>query len=312
MLTKEDLLSAEERIQAHLERTPILRSSALDEMAGTQLFFKAENFQKTGSFKARGALNAVLSLKPAERVKGVATHSSGNHGQALAWAASLVGIPAYIVMPKNAPKVKVAAVKGYGGTVQFCENNIADRESGLKEVQEKTGAHFIAPYDAWPTIAGQSTCAKEMLEEQPGLDAIIAPVGGGGLMAGTCLSLKYFSRGLAAYGAEPGQADDAYRSLKSGHLVEEHKPNTIADGLRTTLGKRNFSVLQKRLADLFLVEEKEIVTAMRLIWERMKIVVEPSCALPLAVVLKHQALFSDKKVGLILTGGNVDLESLPF
>lgn len=312
MLSKEDLLAAAQCLQPYLPPTPVLRCSTLEQMAQAQLFFKCENFQKTGSFKARGALNAVLSLEPSARAKGVATHSSGNHGQALAWAARVADIPAYIVMPENAPRVKVAAVKQYGGQVHFCRNTLADRESELKRVQEKSGARFIAPYDAWATIAGQSTCAQELLEECPQLDAIIAPVGGGGLMAGTCLSLKYFSQGVAAYGAEPAQADDAFRSLKSGHLVQHHQPDTIADGLRTTLGEKNFVILQKRLADIFLVTEAEIIQAMQLIWERMKIVVEPSCALPLAVVLKQKDLFRGKKVGLILTGGNVDLGSLPF
>lgn len=253
-------------------------------------------------------MHSVLSLSADEAKRGVATHSSGNHGQALAWAAQQAGIKAYVVMPDNSPKVKIAAVKDYGAEVTLCTSKLESRESELQRVMTNTGATFIPPYNFRNTIMGQATCAKELIEDQPDLHAIVSPVGGGGLLAGTCLSARYFSSGLAVYGAEPEQADDAYRSLKSGHLVTEHQPNTVADGLRTTLGDLTFPIIRERVADILLCSEKEILAAMRLIWERLKIVVEPSCATALAVVLKNPDTFRGKRVGLIVTGGNVDLE----
>jgi len=290
-----------------LHETPVLQSQALNDLTGAQLFFKCENFQKTGSFKARGAFFSVQSLSAEAQKKGVATHSSGNHGQALAWAARQMGVRAYIVMPEDAPKVKVAAVKAYGGEVHFCAPNLAAREEGLKQVQAKTGATFIPPYDYENTILGQSTCAQELLEQVFDLQAVFTPVGGGGLAAGTCLAARYCSKGIAVYGAEPAGADDAYRSLKSGLHVAEHQPSTLADGLRTTLGHLNYAILKERLADIFLVNDQEMLDAMQLIYQRLKIVVEPSCAVPLAALIKHKEQFAGKRVGIILSGGNVDL-----
>ncbi len=299
--------NARQLLTGRLHRTPILSSQSLNRLSGAQLFFKAENFQKTGSFKARGALNSVLNLSPREQSAGVATHSSGNHGQALAWAAREVGVACWVVMPENAPKAKVAAVREYGGEVIFCAANLPAREEGLRQVQNRTGAHFIPPYDYWPTVYGQATCAAEILEEEPALDALIAPVGGGGLLAGTCLSARAFSSGLAVYGAEPEGADDAFRSLKSGIRVQELEAHTIADGLRTTLGEITFPIILERVADILLCSDQEILAAQRLIWERMKILIEPSCATPLAVVLRYPKVFANKRLGLILTGGNTDL-----
>jgi threonine dehydratase len=302
-----ELRKVHQQIQPALHQTPVLTSGALNSLAGAQLYFKCENFQKTGSFKARGAYYSVLSLTADEKQRGVATHSSGNHGQALAWAAKEAGVKAHIIMPKDAPKVKVAAVKAYGGQVHFCTANLASRESELKCVQAETGAVFIPPYNFENTILGQATCGLELLNEISDLQTIIAPVGGGGLLSGTCLAAKHLSAGVAVYGAEPSQADDAYRSIHSGELVTEHEPHTIADGLRTTLGNLTFPIIKARVADILLADEDEILAAMRLIYERLKIVIEPSCALPLAVVLKNPQLFAGKKIGLILTGGNVDL-----
>lgn len=311
-ISKHEIEAAHEKIAGKIHRTPVLTSSYLNELSGALLYFKCENFQKTGSFKARGAMHSVLSLSADDAKSGVATHSSGNHGQALAWAAAQAGVKAYVVMPDNSPKVKIAAVKGYGAEITLCTSNLASRESELEKVMAQTGATFIPPYNFRNTIIGQATCAKELLEDQPDLQAIVSPVGGGGLLAGTCLSGRYFSSGVAIYGAEPEEADDAYRSLKSGHLITEHEPNTIADGLRTTLGDLTFPIIRERVADILLCSEKEILAAMRLIWERLKIIVEPSCATALAVILKNPDTFRGKRVGLILTGGNVDLEQRFF
>lgn len=311
-LGKMQLLQARETIERYLEPTPVLRSQSLNALAGCELFFKAENFQKTGSFKARGATYALQQLDPESASPSVITHSSGNHGQALAWAAREQGLQAQIVMPEDAPKSKVAAVRGYGGVLHFCPPNLPARESTMEELRLKSGATFIPPYDHWDIIAGQSTCAQELLWQVDALEALVTPVGGGGLLAGTLLAAKYFSSGLATYAGEPAGADDAYRSIRSGQRVTEHQPQTIADGLRTTLGQRNFRVILQRVADIFCVEDKAIIGAMRLIYQRLKLVVEPSCAVPLAAVLAQPELFSGKRVGIILTGGNVDLRQLPF
>jgi threonine dehydratase len=306
---KKNLEAVHKTVRQALHKTPVLQSKALNQLSGAQLFFKCENFQKTGSFKARGAYYSLACLTADERKKGVATHSSGNHGQALAWAAQKLDVPAYIVMPRNAPRVKVAAVKAYGGQVLFCTPNLASRKSELEKVQKQTGAVFIPPYDYENTILGQSTCAQELLSQVPHLQAIFTPVGGGGLAAGTCLAAKHCSSGLAVFGAEPEGADDAYRSLKSGVLVTEHQPHTFADGLLTTLGELNFAILKERMAELFLASDAETLAAMQLIYERLKIVIEPSCAVPLAALLKNKAAFKNKRVGIILSGGNVDLAS---
>lgn len=311
-LGKMDLLKARETVERFLEPSPVLRSQSLDALVGCQLFFKAENFQKTGSFKARGATYALQQLGSEARSYPVITHSSGNHGQALAWAAREQGLQAQIVMPEDAPKSKVAAVRSYGGALHFCQPNLQARESTMEDLRRKSGATFIPPYDHWDIIAGQSTCAQELFYQVDALDALVAPVGGGGLLAGTLLAAKYFSGGLATYAGEPAGADDAYRSIRSGQRVTEHQPQTIADGLRTTLGERNFRVIRQRVADIFCVEEKAIIEAMRLIYQRLKVVVEPSCAVPLAAVMAQPEVFRGKSVGIILTGGNVDLGQLPF
>lgn len=295
-----------------IHRTPVLRCSAIDELAGATLFFKCENFQKVGAFKMRGASSAALRLSSADRAKGLATHSSGNHAQAVALSAKLLGVPAYIVMPENAPAIKRTATQGYGAKVISCANTLEARESTLKQVVAETGATFIHPYNDYNVIAGQASCAKELLEDVDGLTALLAPIGGGGLISGTALSARAFSPGTKVYGAEPEEVDDAYRSFKSGQLQFNTSINTIADGLRTNLGDKTFDIIQRELEAIFTVSEAEIVQAMRLIWERMKIIIEPSCAVPLAALLRNRSLFEGQRVGIVLTGGNVDLSQLPF
>ncbi len=311
-ISKEELQEAQHDLKKLIHKTSVLSSSAINTIAEADIFFKCENFQKTGSFKARGASNALIKLSPAEQKLGVATHSSGNHGQALAWAAQRLGIKCWVVMPENSPAVKVAAVKSYGAVVHLCAASLPAREAGLKEVQQDTGALFIPPYNHRNIIIGQSTAAAELLAEEPQLDAIIAPVGGGGLLAGTALAAHYFSNKTKVYAGEPAAADDAYRSFYSGTLVKEHEPKTIADGLRTTLGPLNFPIIKKHVSAIYTCEEDEIIAAMRLIYERLKIVIEPSCAVPLACLLKNASPFKGQKVGIILSGGNVDLGQLPF
>jgi threonine dehydratase len=311
-ISKTDLNKAQEDLAQLIHNTPVLSSTAINAVVGAEIFFKCENFQKTGSFKARGASHALLKLSAAEKAKGVATHSSGNHGQALAWAAQRLGIKCWVVMPENSPSVKIAAVKGYGAEVHLCPSNLPAREAGLKDVQDKTGALFIPPYNHHDIIIGQSTAAAELLAEQPNLDAIFAPVGGGGLLAGTALAAHYFFPQTKVYAGEPAGADDAYRSFYSGTLVEEHEPDTIADGLRTTVGPINFPIIQQHVSAIYTCEEEEIIAAMRLIYERLKIVIEPSCAVPFACLIKNIEAFKGQKVGIILSGGNVDLGSLPF
>ena len=299
-------------ISPYIVNTPVFTSRTLNHLTGASLFFKCENLQRAGAFKMRGAAHAMVRLSEAQRAKGVATHSSGNHGQAVAAMAQAMGVPAYIVMPKASAKVKVAAVQHYGGEVIFCENTEASRVATLEKVVAENGAAFIHPFDDWDIIAGQATCAKELLEEVDVLHAIIAPVGGGGLISGTCLSTKYLSPETEVIGGEPEGADDAHRSLQSKTLCANESTNTICDGLRASLGQKPFSVIQEHLSDLVLVSDQEVTAAMQLIWERMKLVVEPSCAVPLAVVLKDKERFAGKRLGLILTGGNVDVNNLPF
>lgn len=303
-----ELLQAQERIRPYIHRTPVLSSEGINRLLGAGLLFKCENLQKVGAFKARGACNAVFQLSEEEGRQGVATHSSGNHGQALAWAAAQRGFPAYVVMPENAPRVKVNAVRGYGAEVVFCQPTLAARESTLEDVVTRTGAHVVHPFDDWRVICGQSTCALEFLEQTPDLDLLLAPVGGGGLMAGTLLAAAYRSPSVRVIAAEPAGADDAYRSWKEGRRIPLTVANTVADGLRTSLGEKNFSVLQQYADRVISVQEETILRAMRLIWERMKLVVEPSAAVPLAAVLENPELFVGKKTGIILSGGNVDLE----
>lgn len=309
---KEDILAAEKRIHDYVHRTPVFTSNQLNEMLGVNVYFKCENLQKVGAFKMRGASNAVLSLSKSQLKKGVATHSSGNHAQAVALTAKLAKIPAYIVMPQNAPEVKVEAVKKYGAEIIFCESNLNAREETLNDVIERTGATFIHPYDNYDVIAGQATCAKEMIEDTDHLKAIFAPIGGGGLMGGTLLSSQYFGHKIPIIGAEPQGADDAYRSWKAGKLIPMENPDTIADGLRTSVGERNFPIIQDYITDIVTVSDEEIIEAMRLIFNYLKLVVEPSGAVPFASMIKTAEKYKGKKVGVILCGGNVDLKKLPF
>jgi threonine dehydratase len=311
--TLQDLRETHAAIQPLIHRTPVLTCRSLDARSGAELYFKCENFQKVGAFKMRGAASAALRLSPGERQHGLATHSSGNHAQAVARAARELGVPAYVVMPRNAPKIKVAAVRGYGAEVIPCEPTLEARETGLADVVARTGAAFIHPYDDYSVIAGQATAAIELIEDAGApLDIVLAPVGGGGLMSGTALAARFLAPGIRVYGAEPELADDARRSLEAGQLLHNTRTDTIADGLRTNLSSRTFGILQAQLDGIFAVSEAEIVEAMRLVWERMKIIIEPSCAVPLAAVLRNPAVFAGKRTGIILTGGNVDLESLPF
>jgi threonine dehydratase len=310
--TLQTIREAHERIGPFIHRTPVLTSGSLDAMAGARVFFKCENFQKIGAFKIRGGMNAVLSLPAEERRHGVATHSSGNHAQAIAYAAREVGTPAYIVMPRNAPEIKKKAVAGYGAEIILCEPTLQAREDTLREVVARTGAAFVHPFDDYRVIAGQATCAVELLEDVPGLEVVMAPVGGGGLLGGTALAVHYLSPGTPVIAGEPAGADDAYRSLKAGAIQTNATTQTIADGLLTSLGDKTFPLIRQYVQDIITVTDEEIVAAMRLIWERMKIIIEPSCAVPFAALLREKERFAGKRVGIILTGGNVDLGKLPF
>jgi threonine dehydratase len=307
-----DIITAHDLIRGYVHCTPVLTCSTINRMLETELYFKCENFQKVGAFKFRGACNAVFSLTREEAVRGVATHSSGNHAAALALAASLRGIPAYIVMPSNAPEIKKKAVAGYGASITFCEPTQQAREETLEKIVKETGANFVHPYNNFRVICGQGTAAKELLEEKPELEIIIAPVGGGGLLSGTSISAKAIKGSMLVFAAEPANADDAYRSIRDGKIYPALKPNTIADGLLTSLGPLTFEIIRNNVHAVLTVKEDSIIEAMRLIWERMKIIVEPSGAVPLAAVIEHRELFSGRKTGLIISGGNVDLEHLPF
>ena len=311
-ITLEDIKTAHAKVQPYIHRTPILTSQNLNYLAGCQLHFKCENLQKIGAFKARGGLNAILSLPEEKRKKGVITHSSGNHAQAIAMAAKICGIPAYIIMPETAPEVKKEAVKSYGAKITFCAPTLQSREATAAQIQEETGAAFISPYNDYQVIEGQATAALEFLEDRPGLDAIFTPVGGGGLLAGTALTAHYQNPSLEVYAGEPEGAKDAHLSLKAGKIMDIGKPETIADGLHATIGDKNFGIIKELVIDIFTVNDQEIINALRLIWERLKVIVEPSGAVPLAALLKHKENFQDKKVGIILSGGNIDLSDLPF
>lgn len=306
-ITLEEIETAHKRISPHIHRTPVLTNKSINDISGAKIFFKCENFQKIGAFKIRGGMNAALTLAPNELEKGLATHSSGNHAQAIAFAARQLGTSAFIVMPKNSPAVKIAAVKGYGAHITFCEPTQASRESTIQKIIENTGAAFIHPYDDFRVITGQATCAKELIEETSGLDVMIAPVGGGGLMSGTCLSAHYLSPKTILYAAEPEGAADAVLSVQSGRVEKAPYVKTIADGLQTTLSEKTLSIIKTHVNDVLLVSEDEIIAALQLVYERMKIVIEPSSAVPLAAILKHRDKFAGKKIGIILTGGNVDL-----
>ncbi|MCG8575189.1 MAG: pyridoxal-phosphate dependent enzyme [Flavobacteriales bacterium] len=309
---KDLLLKTHEQIAPYIHRTAILSSSQINDIAGCELYFKCENFQKMGAFKMRGATNALLNLTEEQRQKGVVTHSSGNFAQALSLAAKSIGIPAYIVMPSSAPEVKKEAVKGYGGQIIICEPTLEAREQTAAQVESEKGATFIHPSNDMDVILGQGTAAMELLEEHPDLTHLVTPVGGGGLLAGTALAAHYFGNNCQVIAGEPKNADDAYRSLISGRIETNETANTIADGLKTNLGHHNFPIIQKHVSKIVLVEEEEIVAALRLIYERMKIIVEPSSAVALAAVLKEKELFQQQKVGIIISGGNVDLSRLPF
>ncbi len=305
-ITKQTITEAHERIKPYVHRTPIMTSKAINAIAGCTIFFKCENFQKVGAFKARGAMNAVLQLTPWQQTLGIATHSSGNHAQAIARAAQILAIPSYIVMPRTAPEIKKKGVRGYGGQIFECEPNVQAREAMLAIIVAKTEATEIHPFNNYHVIAGQATAAKELIEDTQPLDFILAPVGGGGLLSGTLLSAKFFSPATKVIASEPAGADDAYRSIQSGK-IEESQSDTIADGLLTSLGDKTFPIIRDHVEEIITVSDTEIIEAMRLIWERMKIIVEPSCAVPLASVLKQKEKFKRKKIGIILSGGNVDL-----
>jgi threonine dehydratase len=304
---KQTILDAHERIKPYISHTPVMTSQSINDLAGCQIYFKCENFQKVGAFKSRGAMNAALSLTPEQRAKGLATHSSGNHAQALARAAKILGTKSYIVMPRTAPEIKKRGVRSFGGEIFECEPNLKARESTLADVIAKTGATEIHPFNNYEVIAGQATAARELFEEVKQLDVIMAPVGGGGLLSGTALATKYFSPATQVIAGEPAGSDDAYRSMKSGK-IEEAQSQSVADGLLTSLGNKTFPIIRDHVKEIITVNDDEIIHAMRLIWERMKIIIEPSCAVPFAAVLKEKEKFKGKRVGIILSGGNVDLE----
>ena len=308
----EAIRAAHRRIAPHIHRTPVLTSASLDEIAGSQLFFKCENLQKTGSFKIRGATNAIFSLTEEEALHGVVAPSSGNHAAAMALAARWRGVPAYIVMPSNSSVAKMRAVESYGGKITSCEPNMASRESTCAEVMRKTGAHLVHPYDDARVIAGQGTAALELLEEVSDLDVVITPASGGGLLSGTAIAAKGMRPGIRLVGAEPRNADDAYRSLATGKIQAAAQSETMADGLRATLSPLTFSILQSLVDEISLVSEEEIVAAMLLLWERTKLVVEPSGAVAAAPALNRRIRAEGKKIGIILSGGNLDLRKLPF
>jgi threonine dehydratase len=307
-----DIVEAYGRIHEFIHHTPVLTSKSINAIFNTEIYFKCENFQKVGAFKFRGATNAILSLPKGEARKGVGTHSSGNHAAALSLAARMKGIPAYIVMPRTAPEIKIKAVKGYGGKITFCEPTLEARESTMKKVLEETGAVFIPPYNHFDIIAGQGTCAKELMEEVTNLDIVMAPVGGGGLISGTAIAVKGISPETKVIAAEPANADDAFRSFHAGKIIPSVNPNTIADGLLTSLGPLTFEIIVKKVDDIITVSESSIINAMRMIWERMKIIVEPSAAVPFAALAEGKIDFRRKRIGIILSGGNADLNKLPF
>ena len=307
-----DIQNVHAAIQPFIHRTPVLSSVSINEMVGAELFFKCENFQKIGAFKMRGASSAGLALTEAEKQRGLATHSSGNHAQAVAMTAKLMGVPAYIVMPENSPEVKKKATAGYGAKITFCAPTLEARETTLEQVVAETGATFIHPFDNYDVIAGQATCAKELIEEVGELDVVISPVGGGGLMSGTAITTNYLLPNAQILGAEPIAVNDALLSLRAGRIIKNTTTNTIADGLKTNVSDKTFTIIHELVDDIITVSEAEIIAAMRLIWERMKIVIEPSCAVVLAAILQQKERFAGQRIGLILTGGNVDVAKLPF
>jgi len=308
-IDRKTIEQAHERIKPYIHHTPVLTSQSIDDAASCKVFFKCENFQKVGAFKARGAMNAAMSLSTEQLKKGIATHSSGNHAQAIARAGKILGVKSYIVMPRTAPEIKKRGVRGYGGEIFKCEPTLQAREATLAEVIEKTGATEIHPFNNYQVIAGQATAAKELFEEIKDLDVIMAPVGGGGLLSGTALAAKYFSPKTKVIAGEPAGSDDAYRSMQSGK-IEQAQSQTIADGLLTTLGDKTFPIIKELVSEVITVTDAQIVEAMRMVWERMKIIIEPSCAVPVAALLKEKERFKGQRVGIILSGGNVDLEKV--
>lgn len=308
----DDVLEAHERIRPYIHCTPVLTSSYLNQLTGGELFFKCENFQKAGAFKVRGASNAVFGLSDAKATRGVATHSSGNHALSLSYAAGRRGIPCHVVMPRTAPQAKKDAVRGYGGVITECEPSTSSREEVFAKVQAQTGADFVHPYNDPRVIAGQATCSRELLQQVDGLDAIVAPIGGGGMVSGTCLTVSTLAPKVKIYAAEPEQADDAARSFRAGHIIADDAPNTVADGLKVPLKELTWHFVRNHVTDILTASEREIIDAMRLTWARMKIVIEPSCAVPLATILKNKEVFRGKRVGVVITGGNVDLDKLPW
>lgn len=309
--TFDDVLEAQRRIAPYIHRTPVMTSSYLDGLSGAEIFFKCENLQKVGAFKARGACNAVFGLSDADAARGVATHSSGNHAGALSYAAARRGIEATVVMPRTAPETKKAAVRSYGGRILECEPTQAAREAMLEEVISESGADLVHPYDDARVIAGQATCALELLQEVEALDAVVAPVGGGGLISGTCLALEQESPQTRIYAAEPASADDAHRSLRAGKIVLRDGQHSVADGLNTNLKPLTWHFVSSFVEDILLVSDKEILDAMYLTWQRMKIIIEPSSAVPLAAILKHRDRFQGRRIGVIISGGNVELQACP-
>ncbi|MEM9584173.1 MAG: beta-hydroxyaspartate dehydratase BhcB [Pseudomonadota bacterium] len=314
--TYQDVLDAHERIKPYIHRTPVLTSQYLNALAGCELFFKCENFQKAGAFKVRGASNAVFGLTEADAEKGVCTHSSGNHALSLSYAAGRRGIPCNVVMPRTAPDAKKEAVRGYGGIITECEPSTSSREEVFAELQARTGGNFVHPYNDPRVIAGQGTCSRELMEQIEefggGLDMVVAPIGGGGMISGTCLTLSNIAPEVQIIASEPEQADDAARSFKAGHIIADDAPVTIADGLKVPLKDLTWHFVRNHVTDILTASEQEIIDAMRLTWQRMKLVMEPSCAVPLATILKNKHVFAGKRVGVVITGGNVDLAKLPW
>ena len=311
-VTKQDLINSHNRIKPFIHDTPVLTSNYVNEITGGEVYFKCENFQKMGAFKMRGAANAILKLSDEQKNNGVVTHSSGNHAQAISLAAKKIGIKAYIVMPSNAPKIKKDAVKGYGGELIECEPNLESREAAAKDLVDSKRATFIHPSNNLDVIIGQGTASKELIEQYGSFNNILVPIGGGGLIAGSALSAKYFGDNCSVIGTEPFEVDDAYRSLISGKIETNITTNTIADGLRTQLGDKNFPIILNEVKEIIRITEDEIINSMKLIWQRLKIICEPSCSLPLAGLLKNKDKFKGKKIGIIITGGNIDLDNLPY
>jgi len=308
----DDMLEAHTRIAPHIRRTPVRTSDYLNELTGAQIFFKCENFQEAGAFKVRGASNAVFGLSEAQAKAGVATHSSGNHALSLSWAAGRRGIPCNVVMPRTAPQAKKDAVRRYGGTITECEPSTSSREAVFAEVQAATGGEFVHPYNDPRVIAGQGTCSKELVEQTDGLDLVVAPIGGGGMISGTCLTLSTLAPETKVIAAEPEQADDAFRSFRAGHIIADDAPETVADGLKVPLKELTWHFVSTHVSDILTASEQEIVDAMKITWKYLRVVMEPSSAVPLACILKNPDTFRGKRVGVIITGGNVDLDRLPW